>query len=134
MIYKDFMELIVNSDVEDWIYDDERGTIVLKNDLLITIKREEISYDEDGKFYEEWACNFPDSIAYRQRFESCYAGNVIETFYTVAVDGHRMDIPYPKLDDMTITRKQYSIGRIVNIPNEGYGFDSYLKRAGITVK
>lgn len=134
MTYYEFMQKINASDPEDWIYDDEKGKFVFKNDLLISILGKDIDYGESGKFYEDWATSFPDATAYRKEFELCYAGNEIETFYTAMVDGARMYLPYPKLDDMTISQNQYRLGKIVNLMNEGYGFDSYLRQANISVR
>lgn len=135
MNYEEFINAIVESEPNDWLCDDSKlkGKFVLKSNILISISEGEIDYEEFGRFHEEWAESFPDSVARKLQFELCYAGNEIESFYTVSVDGSRMYIPYPKLDGMTITRKQYAIGKIVNVLNEGYGFDSYLSRAGITV-
>ena len=134
MTYDEFMGLIVNSEPDAWLYDDEKGIFVFTDDLLISIIGKEVDYDEFGRFYEEWAVSFPDPKAYRKEFELCYAGNIIETFYTAMVDGARMYIPYPRMGDMTISNKQYQIGKIVNLMNTGYGFDNYLRQANISVR
>lgn len=133
MTYDEFMEKVLESKPEDWLYNDEKGVFVLKNDLLITIVGKEVDYDESGRFYEEWATSFPDPNARKKEFELCYAGNEIDILYTAMVDGARMYIPYPKLTDMTISQKDYRLGQIVNVMNAAYGFDSYLNRAGITI-
>lgn len=133
MTYDEFIGTIVNSEPDDWIYDDAKSVYIFKPDIRISIVGKEVDYEESGLFYEDWATRFPDETARRKEFELCYNGNEIETFYTVYVDGMRVAIPYPKLEGMTITLKQYKIGRIVNIPNEGYGFDNYLRRANITL-
>lgn len=136
MTYEEFINEIVKSDPSDWLCDDSKlkGKFVLKSNLAISISEEELDYGEEGRFYEEWAESFPDPVARRLQFELCYNGNEIESFYTVSVDGSRMFIPLPKLGKMTITKKQYAIGRIVNILNEAYGYDSYLDRAGVTIE
>lgn len=134
MTYDEFKNTILSSDVEDWIYDDEKSLYIYKQNLSITIIGNEMDYGEDGLFYEDWVMNFPNKEARKKTYELCYNGVEIETFYTVYVDGIRMAIPYPKLDDMSITKEQYGIGNIVNIPNAGYGFDEYLRRSNITVK
>ena len=57
---------------------------------------------------------------------------MIEAFYTAAVDGYRALIPYVDRESMTLTNKQYTIGKILNIP---YGrFDEYLSQANIQVE
>lgn len=133
MTYYDFIETIISSEPSDWIYDDSKSSYVFIPDICISIIGKEVDYEDSGLFYEKWAMDFPDSKARKKEFELCYNGNEIETFYTVYVDGMRAAIPYPKLDGMTITLKQYKIGKIINIPNERYGFDNYLRQANITV-
>lgn len=134
MTYKMFMDEIENSNPDDWLYDDEKGIFVFKKDLLITIVGKEIDYEESGRFYEEWATDFPDPKAYKKEFEICYANNPIETLYTCSVDGGRMYIPYPDVKNMTISKRTYKLGEIVNVMNKAYGYGSYLERAGISVK
>ncbi|MDO5291590.1 MAG: hypothetical protein Q4F05_02450 [bacterium] len=134
MNYDEFMNIIVQSNPSDWIYDDAKSTYIYKPNLYISIIGKEMDYSESGLFYEDWATNHPDSNARKKEFELCFNGTCVDTFYTASVDGSRMYIPYPKLESMTITQKQYAIGNIVNIPNEGYGYDSYLSRCGITVQ
>jgi hypothetical protein len=133
MKYSEFMEIFLKSDLDDWIINDEYGTFVYKGDLSVVIKREEIDYSNRERFYEEWAEQFPDKNAYSQRYSLCYQQTIIEDFYTVAVDGMRSYIPYPKLDDMSINEFQYKVGAIVNNIS-GHSFDEYLKRARIKVK
>lgn len=134
MTYDKFIETVVNSKPSDWIYDDAKSVYIFKPDICISIIGKEVDYGESGLFYEEWAMDFPDNKARKKEFELCYNGNEIETFCAAYVDGMRVAIPYPKLGDMTITLKQYRIGQIINIPNSGYSFDDYLKRANITVE
>ncbi len=134
MTYDEFIRTVVESDPNDWVYDDSKEKFIFKNDLMISIVGKEIDYSENGRFYEDWVMLFADPVARRREFELCYAGNEIETFYTVMVDGARMYIPYPKLNDMTISKNQYSLGKIINIMNKAYGFDYYLNRAKIVVE
>ena len=134
MTYAEFIATIVESEPNDWIYDDSKARYTFKPDISISIIGKDVDYGEGGLFYEDWAMDFPDRTARKKEFELCYNGNEIETFYTVYVDGMRVAIPYPNLDGMTITQKQYRIGAIVNIPNEGYGFDRYLRQSKITVQ
>lgn len=133
MNYDEFMKEILDSNVDDWLYDDELGLYVLKSNLAISIQsdREDI---EDREFYEKWVESYPDPKGYRARFFLKYFGNIIESLYTVAVDGYRMLIPYPKTrTELTISTKQYTIGKIVNIPYNGHDFDDYLQRANIKI-
>lgn len=134
MTYEEFIEMIYNSHVDDWIYDDDEGIFVLKRDIRISIlsDRSSSTFDEQDDFNEEWAQNFPDRNAKRKIYKLRFNGEFIEVFYAVSVDGHRSYIPYPKLDGMTITSFQYKIGQIINSIH-GYSFDEYIQRARITV-
>lgn len=133
MNHDEFMNIITHSEPSDWIYDDSHSTYTFSTDMSISIIGEEIDYEDSGLFHEAWATQLPDPHARRKTFTLCYNGNVLETFYTASVDGSRMYIPYPNLETMTISETQYAIGRIINIPNEAYGFDSYLTRCNISV-
>lgn len=115
MNYETFIDLITKSMPSDWLMDDEHGVWVLKNNLLITIQREVVEYPDE--FTEEWATKCPDPHAYIQRYFLKYGENIIETIYTASIDGRRVDIPYPRLSDMTITKFECVIGKIINDKN-----------------
>lgn len=133
MDYNDFIKEILDSNTEDWLYDDDLGLYVLKTNICISLQSDRTDND-DRDFYEKWLENYPDTKGYRARFFLKYYGNIIESFYTVAVDGYRMLIPYPKsVTQLSISKKQYQIGKIVNIPYSGYDFDEYLTTAGIKI-
>ncbi|MDR6883039.1 hypothetical protein [Bacillus sp. 3255] len=132
MRYEVFKSRIIESDPIDWIYDDELGLFVLTSDIQITILT--VRDDNfDNEFHESWVERYSDPKAYRKKYLLKYNGNTIETFYTVAVDGYRMDIPYPKRPEMTITNEQYRLGKIINRIHRGHGFDDYLERADIKI-
>ena len=133
MSYDEFMNNIIQSKPSNWIYDDSNSTYLFRPNLSISIIGDEIDFEDSGLFHESWATKHPDPHARIKTFKLCYNSNIIETFYTAAVDGLRMYIPYPNRETMTISQEQYIIGKIINIPNEDYGFDSYLNRCNITV-
>lgn len=133
MSLNEYLSIIANSNVEDWIYDDNRQSYLYKPNISIMMY---VKYEEEYKeFPEEWVKNFPSETAYVHVVEFHYNGSRIDDFYTAIVDGCRMCIPYPKFQQMTITQQQYRIGRIINIPYCGAcdRYDEYLKTAGITV-
>ena len=136
MTYDEYIDIIVNSNREDWKYDDERESYLFLSNISIMMKvRQDDSRDRN--FEESWAERYTDKMAYVHVIELYYNGMRIDDFYTALVDKYRMCIPYPKRDEMTITKEQYSIGNIVNIPycsNNIYNFDDYLRQAGIAVK
>lgn len=131
MDYDGFIRTIQESVPQDWLSDDEFGICVLKKDLLISIEREEP--DTHEVFAEDWATQCADPNAYVQRFFLKYGGNIIDTFYTVAIDGNRAKIPYPDTNDMTISPFQYAIASIVNKCFAG-DLDGYMKRKGIKIR
>lgn len=134
MTYDEFMSKIANSQVEDWIYDDSDGRYIYKPDIAITMQRDR---DDDQDFYEQWVEKFVHHpTADRLMVYLCYMGTVIDIFYTASVDEARMNIPYPRRDDMTISQQQYNIGRIVNMIECGVidRYDEYLRTAGIKVR
>ncbi|MBS4534992.1 hypothetical protein GOQ29_05090 [Clostridium sp. D2Q-14] len=131
MMYKDFIKNIVNSEPKHWIYDDEVGSYVFKKDIRITMKQDKTDNEE---FDEEWVKNFiHHPTATRMIVDLCFNGNSIEKFYTAAVDGERMYIPYPN-SEMKITYKQYKIGRLINVGtcNVMDRYDEYLITAEIS--
>lgn len=131
--YGEFIKQIIESEVNDWIYDDDLGLYIFKKNICISIISDRDD-TEDKDFFESWVENYPDSKAYRARFFLRYNGSIIETFYTVAVDGYRQLIPYPKsIHNLVINNKQYRIGKILNIPYKSYDFDEYLNMANIQV-
>ena len=128
------MNIISESRVEDWIYDDSDGRYVFKNNIAITMQRDR---DDDTDLEEDWVERFfHHPTASRQMVYLCYLGTIIEIFYTASVDEARMNIPYPRLTDMTISRQQYNIGRVVNLQECGVmdRYDDYLRTAGITAR
>ena len=135
MTYSEYLQIIADSDISDWKYDDERGSYLYLPDISIMMqsKRE----DETRDFFEKWVENYANTKAYVHVIELYYNGMRIDDFYTAAVDGYRMYIPYPKIGTMSITQTQYGIGRIVNTPNlvnNVLNYDEYLKQGGITIK
>jgi hypothetical protein len=130
MTYENFIEKIVESKIDQWIYDDDLGLYIFRNDISITIQRDKEKH-EDNDFNEPWVKKYSDPKGYKQGFFLRYNGTLIEKFYTVSVDGYRMYIPYPKSStDLTINKKKYNIGKIVNIVNS-YNFDEYLRSGNI---
>lgn len=135
MTYSEYLQIIADSNISDWEYDDERGSYLYLPDISIMMKSKR--EDESREFCEKWVENYANPKAYVHIIELYYNGMRIDDFYTAAVDGYRMYIPYPKIGTMSITQTQYGIGCIINTPNlvnNVLNYDEYLKQAGITVK
>ncbi|EGT4138546.1 hypothetical protein EQZ09_12170 [Clostridium perfringens] len=134
MRYDDFISTVQGSDYEDWIYDDELGVYLFKEDINISIKVDREQDIDDRGFYEEWATQNPDAHAYREKYYLMYGNNIIETICGASVDGSRCFIPYPRLDNMTITHFKDSVAQIINFAGAGHDYERYLRSAGITVE
>jgi hypothetical protein len=134
MTYDEFMNIISESDVDDCIYDDSDGRYIYKNDIAITMQRDR---EDQTDFEEVWVERFiHHPTATRLMVYLRYMGTTIDIFYTASVDEARMNIPHPKLEDMTISRQQYNIGRIVNLIECQVinRYDEYLQIVEITVR
>lgn len=129
LIYDQFISAICESQISDWIYDDELKQYIYMGDINISIKRG----NDEMKFKEDWTSNYDNSEAYMVKFYLCYFGNKIETFYTAAVDDTKCFLPYPNLNKMSITSRQYLIGKIINESVGNNSYDGYIHKAGIKV-
>ena len=129
------MQIIEESSPSDWIYIDQARSYTYKKDVQINIK---LTWDNNpNQFGESWARRFPDPSAYAVKFTIYHGTSPIKEIYTGSIDGSRCYIPYPKsMDFLTITPWNYNFGKIVNIANGEFQkeYDSYVRRAGITVE
>jgi len=133
---KSVIQKIMDSNINDWLFDDEEGNYTFKKDTGLIIKRDES--ENRREFNEEWVKKFPDPVAYVSYHKIFYNSSLIKKIFLVAVDGYRMYIPLPKINDLTINKFQYQIGRIINnsYGESGKGiwnYDSYLSKAGIKI-
>lgn len=132
MTYEKYMSIVIDSEATDWLLFDEWGKITFKKDLAFSIEEVEEDFSE-RKFEEDWVKNFPDKNAYRKRLLLKYNGNIVEEIFLVGVDGNRSLIPLPKLNEMTIDRTQYKIGKIIN-GIYGNEYEDYLRRCNIRLE
>ena len=130
----DVISIIIQSNPEDYTYDDNTGEYVYSRDIQLRIVLDS-SDDQSSKFYEPWLENFSDTDASRQPVYIYYGDARLCDVYCIWVDGARHLIPIPKSPSvLTINRFKYHVGRILNHPMLGYGFNYALEQAGITVK
>lgn len=135
MTYDEYVGIIMDSDIEDWEYEDTHQSYLYKKDISVMMKAKYT--EEDSNFDEDWVKRYHNENAYVHIIELLYNGCRIKDFNTAKVDSGNMYIPYPSHEGLNITKQQYKIGKIVNIPlcnNAADRFDSYLSKAGITVK
>lgn len=136
--YGDFDELtpaqkymnICQTDIDDWISDENNNTMKLKTDFNIKIVWTD--FDDKEKFREEWATKFPDKSAYRYDYVLYDGNNILNEFSLVKVDGYRATLPIPKINTNLVNRDEYLLSRLFNSnPKEHH---SYMIRAGLQVK
>lgn len=144
------MEKIMDSDLNNWKFDDEEGIYTFKPDVKLKIVRE--PYEDQREFEEEWLESYPDPSGRTNHHKIFYNGTFIRKVPVVAVDGHRCNIPFPEYDwndeeskreNMHLTKFRYKIGRILNkvhyemepdnprVPSRT-NFEKKLDRAGIS--
>jgi hypothetical protein len=128
------LNMVLSSAPKDFGYDDSTGVFVHTGDVKLQICLER-SAESEEEFDEPWVYRFPDPKGTRQPIYIYYGGTRVQEVPCVYVDGGRHIIPFPKSRmDLTINRFQYHIGRILNHPIPGYGFDFALQRAGVSVQ
>ncbi len=129
MQYAELMEIILNSDREDWLYNDPKRTYVYRGNLDIRIEvRDPLEYQMD--FVEEWANSQPDPSATRCFYDIYYGASIIESFMLVSVDGGRAVLPLPEPGTTTIELRRYQLAQCVD--DQGT-LDEYIGRCGLAV-
>lgn len=130
MTHPELLHLILHSDREDWLRNDERGISTLKKDLNVTVRLKE--QDEPVPFTtEEWATRHPNNQAFVLVFELWYGSSFVGDYYFCAVDGYRARLPYPSVGTLTISREKYAIAKAVDLMDT---LDEYIGRAGLNIE
>lgn len=122
---------IIESDLDDWEYDDTEGRYVFTQDVALRIEKQEHGGHEE--FHEEWAEDFPDPDAKKFTIQIYYESTPVLKEYIIAVDGYRAYIPIPDRFELTISEFQHNLGEILNIA-PGWDYYRYLNRAGVSVE
>jgi hypothetical protein len=133
--YKEVMAKVAASKKEDWILNHDETQRTYKGDLNIRIidAPGEVLHD-DSRFDEPWAQAFSSQYSPERRvFDIYYGSSFVRSVHTVAVDGFRVYIPFPRsADELVITDWEHRFAKVVQPPFDN--LDSYLRRAGIQVK
>ncbi len=86
-----------------------------------------------SEFNEPWVQGLGHDRARPQVFTIYYGNSFVRYVHTVAVDGYRAYIPYPKsATELVISDWQYRFAQIIQPPYDR--LDSYLEHAGIRVE
>jgi len=131
MTYYELIQAIIATEPDGWLRNDERSVFTLKSDLNVMVRESSRNDGEPQKFMEPWATNFPDRNAYIKVFELWYGGSFVSEYHFATVDGFRARLPYPNIEDHTITEEQYAVAVAVDLLGT---LDDYLQRARIRVR
>jgi len=129
MQHAELMEIILNSDREDWLYNDPKRTYVYRGDLNIRIEVRD-PLEHQGNFVAEWANCHSDASARRQFYDVYYGASVVESFMLVSVDGGRAFLPPPEPGTTTIARRDYRLAVCVDDQDT---LNEYIPRSELTV-
>jgi hypothetical protein len=128
--YNEVLAKIAASDKEDWVLNQDEMERTYKGDLNIRIVTDP---GEGIPFNEPWAQRLGHGPHKRQLFTIYYGNSFVREVQTVAVDGFRAYIPYPKSrDEIVITHWEYRFAKVIQPLLDT--LDSYLQRASIQVK
>ena len=132
-------EKIMNSTWEDWSFNDEEGIYTYRRDANLRIVRE--PFEKSHDFIDDWITILPDKTGRTSWHKVYYGNSFIENIPIVSLGG-KVLIPYPDLKNLTITKYQYILGKILNgsyhFMREDFGpgvitFDKYLEILKIKV-
>ena len=131
MEYAKLLEIIRESDKEEWLFNDERGVYTYKGDLNIRIERRDSDLKSDKFTGEDWATNHPDPNAYRVIYELYYGSSFIKEKLLVSVDGHRATLPLPDIKTREVDPEDYHFAEIVDQLDT---LSEYMERSGLRLR
>ena len=86
-------------------------------------------------FDEPWARDFPDPMAFGEFVDVFYNGGLVFRNSYVVVDGGRACLPFPaSRGDLTVTRDDYDLIRIVHELTQAIPFEEYFTRAKFQIQ
>src|SRR5215211_8997066 len=136
MTYDELNEIILRGDPDEWISQEQ--SLIYKGDLNLRTEMTDRDYSRNGeRFSEPWTEALRTAHpATRQIFWILYGGTLVVEVDTVVID-QRTIVPLPESPDhSTMSRWNYSFGKIVEQyrTEDGgvYSLDSILRDARIT--
>jgi hypothetical protein len=133
--YNEVLAKIAASSKEDWVINHDETERTYKGDLNIRIVNEPVEVvGSETEFNEPWVVGLGHYYHPTRRLFTVYYGNsFVKAVHTVAVDGFRAYIPYPKsADELVITDWEYRFAQVIQPTFDN--LDSYLERVHIRVK
>lgn len=134
MNYSDYMNKIAYSNIVDWKYHDELEHFLYMPDIAISMENVQSGCNDEVR--EEWIETYFESKVYRNKTRLFYKDGVVDDFDTIYISEEELNLPYPRVTDMTISPLQYGIGKVINLSNTSYvnAYDLFLDKAGIRVR
>ena len=131
MTYHSLIHFVMSTTPADWLADDSTGIFLCKSDVNVRIVR---AKTDKRIFAEEWAMDYPSKNPHPQNFTLWHGSSQVKTYFFVAVDGYRADLPMPQINTMNITAEQYAVANIVNLGGEMEGsyYEMYIGRFNVT--
>lgn len=148
MRFDTIMTTIESSDADDWVrvenfYEDKHSSFyVLREDVSITLAFGADHNEAEGWDHESWSHGFPDRKVYGEYLDVRYNGTTIHRDLILSVDGHRAYLPSGSIIGdqergvvgMAVTQTEVARARLIDRLSGHQEFDTYLSRAGITLK
>lgn len=129
IVYKECMETIEQSAPKDWEYDEVAKKYTYLKNPSITIVIDKIL----PEYYLDWATDTNRTQAYNVRFLIMLNNIKTAEFFAIQIDRNAY-IPAPiSANEKVITKKDYHIGKILNIRGKSEPLDELLDRLGISV-
>ncbi|EPR3711092.1 MULTISPECIES: hypothetical protein [Providencia] len=124
------IEILSNSQQDDWLIDTDTGSFTYKEDLNLHIQ---CVNDNDREFNEDWAIRHSNPNAFRVTYLVKYGNSLVERKYLVAVDGGRAILPMPiSAADLRVRSADVNFANIVNVA-VGDVVGEYIRRSGLTI-
>ena len=163
MNYDEFINIIINSSVEDWniiscwgygsgpsyksklefyeIWDGVKGVLKEDSHGMYAVYRGNIAIslafgitvNED--FKEDWANSFPDPHASSHIVDLFFSNTLVERITYVVVDGGRAKLPIPKsVKDLHVNKVEHGIVKLIDSMESGVSnFTEYFNMAKLQI-
>ena len=161
MNYDKFIDIIKNSNVEEWnvigcwgygagpsykskfefyeMWDGKQSVLKEESHSMYAVYKPDINISlafgltVNENFKEKWANSFPDPQASSQFVDLFYANTLVERIVYVVVDGGRAKLPLPiSIKNLKVNPNEYYIIRLIdNMESAKDNFEKYFKQAGL---
>lgn len=132
MNYDSIIDLVNNSDKDDWLLVINTETFIYKNDVNLIIKP---FSDTRQEFQESWIPHFPSPINTSVSYGLFYNSSPIHYATFVEVDSQRSTLPLPhNADDgngLFVKEFEHKIATLIDTHNT---FNTYFERTNLPIR